>query len=239
MPGYVISNSCRPDDSPRGQSDVKHMTRLRPYRHLVGYRPDRIAEQINDVPQLQQLYGGTIPDLVTEFLATLSDCVLYYRFEATSRVGKPKPYSHFVMSNIGPELDGVSPFPVSIIGKVLRYRTMGLPEGYLPLTLDSSKTLWLWLDVPSSSVLVPKGTREFGTSSREWTIIAPSFTDFIDGLQLDVSPLLQVFRLAGTANVQPSMREWLQTVLGEQWETEIEKLLARKKKTKPADGEPS
>lgn len=123
------------------------MERLPRYRHLVGFRHDRVGESFNDFAQLQQLFAVTIPGQVRDFLTTLSDCVLYYCFDSQGRTGKVKRYSHFVTTNIGPELDGVYPFPASLVGKVIRYRSMGLPDGYLPLMMDFGKTAWIWCDL--------------------------------------------------------------------------------------------
>lgn len=208
------------------------------YRQLIGIRPGRLGVQANEAGRLQELYAGTIPDDVCGFLTALSDCVLYYRFEATTKTGKIKPYSHFMTTNIGPELDGISPFPASIMGKVARYRGMGLPDGYLPLMAASARTAWIWYDLARSCVVVPRGSSEFGTSEREWTVIAPSFDDFVRAMQLDVSPLLHTFRIAGTGHVQPSMREWLTCTLGEDWESRIQELLRRKRRP-PGPDQPS
>jgi hypothetical protein len=213
------------------------MERLPRYRHLVGFRHERVGESLNDFAQLQKLFAATIPDQVREFLTSLSDCVLYYGFDAQTRSGKARRYSHFVTTNVGPELDGVYPFPASLIGKIIRYRGMGLPDGYLPLMMDSAKTGWIWCDLTQghSAVVVPKGTREFGLSEREWTVLAPGFDDFVQGMRLDVSPHLQVFRIAGTGNVQPSMREWFVAVMGDEWESRVQELIQQKR---PRSAEP-
>ena len=60
------------------------------FRHLVGYPNDRIGEQANDVDALQDMFGASIPNVVLDFLATLSDCVLYYRFDAVTKTGRTK-----------------------------------------------------------------------------------------------------------------------------------------------------
>ena len=205
------------------------MEQLPRFRHLVGYRNDRLCQSLNDYKQLQDLFVLSIPDHIGEFLIALKDSILYYRYEIMSRTGKPKPYSHFVMTNIGPEV-GVHPFPASIIGRLLRYRGMGLPDGYMPLMLDMGKNSWLWFDLHRLAVVVPKGDRQFGVSEREWNVIAPSFDAFIGGMELDLSPHFHAFRLAGFGNVQPSMRNWFVAVLGDDWEAQVQDLIKRKKK---------
>ena len=205
------------------------MERLPRYRHLIGFRHDRVGESTNDRDQLQGLFSTPIPDDVLDFLTTFRDAVLYYRYEVLSRTGKPKPYAHFLATNIGPDT-GVHPFPASIIGHVLRYRGMGLPDGYLPLVLDFGKNSWLWYDLQRAAVVVPKGDRDFGSAEREWNVIAPSFDDFINGLTLDLSPFLHPLRIGGMGNVQPSLRNWFVATLGEDWESQVQSLLKRNRK---------
>ncbi|WP_165233518.1 hypothetical protein [Aquisphaera insulae] len=205
------------------------MERLPRYRQLIGFRHDRVGESSNDRARLRELFAAPIPDDVVEFLATLRDSVLYYRYEVLTRTGKPKAYSHFVATNIGPD-SGVHPFPASIIGHVLRYRGMGLPDGYLPLLLDFGKNAWVWYDLHRAAVVVPRGDREFGSAEREWNVIAPGFEDFIGGMTLDLSPLLHPLRVAGLGNVQPSMRTWFASALGDDWEIQVQGLLKRKRK---------
>lgn len=200
--------------------EVKEVPR---YRHLIGYRGDRLAEQLNDVNALQGLFAATIPLGIVDLLTTLSDCVLYYRFDATTKTGRTKTYSHFVTTNIGPELASTNPFPTSLMGHVLRYRTMGMGADYLPIMMDFGKTSWLYCRIghEESKVCVPKGDREFGGGEREWTVIADSFPAFVDALQLDLRPLLSAFRVAGPGNVSPSMRSWLLAAVGENWESDV------------------
>lgn len=208
------------------------MERLPRFRQLVGYRHDRVGEASNDFPRLQELFAGTIPDSVRAFLTALADCVLYYRFDVPTASGKAKGISHFVTTNIGPELDwGISPFPASLIGKIVQYRGSGLPAEYLPLMMDFGKSAWVWcrLGVEGGAVVVPKGSREFGTAEREWKVIAPSFDAFVAGMRLDISPFLQAFRIGGTGNVQPSLRAWFVGVLGDDWEARVEEMLKRKR----------
>jgi hypothetical protein len=204
------------------------MERLPRYRHLIGFRHDRVGESLNDRKQLQELFTDPIPHEVGEFLEAISDSILYYRYDAISRTGKPRPYSHLIATNLGPEV-GVHPFPASIIGNLLRFRGRGLPDGYLPLLLVSGRNSWIWFDLLRSAVVVPKGSRDFGATAKEWNVIAPSFDDFIGGMKLDVSPHLGVFRIAGLGNVQPSMRNWFAATIGDDWERQVLGLLSRKR----------
>lgn len=210
------------------------MNSLRKYRHLVGFRPDKFGEQLNDFDQLQNLFSGAIPPAIQDFLISLSDCVLYYRYEAPTRSGKTKAYSHFVTTNIGPELDSYYPSPASLIGLVVAYRKGGLPDGYLPLMMDFEKTCWVWCNLSQggSAVVVPRGERVFGGPDKEWNILAPSFDAFIEGLCLDLSEILRTFRVAGTGGVQPAFREWLEITVGEDWESTVQDLIKTKRRRK-------
>jgi hypothetical protein len=116
---------------------------------------------------------------------------------------------------------------------VVGYRGMGLPDDYLPSMIDMRKTCWIWCDLShgGSAIAIPKGTREFSAAEKEWTVLAPSFNKFIDGMQLELSPLLAAFRIAGTGNVQPSMRKWFVDVLGEDWENRIQELIREKRRS--------
>lgn len=202
------------------------------HRHLVGYKSDRFAEQRNEVDELQRLFAAAIPQDILDFLTTLPDCVLYYRFDATTKSGRAKTYSHFVTTNIGPELESFHPFPASLIGRILRCRSLGMGLEYLPFMMEFGKTTWLYCKVGTdeSPVCVPKGDREFGTSEREWTVIAPGFEAFVDGLQLDLRPHLSAFRLVGTGNVNQSMREWFVAAVGEDWEMKVQTEIPSKRK---------
>jgi hypothetical protein len=201
-------------------------------RHVVGFRHGLYGQSLNDFSQLQKLYSATIPAGIRDFLISFADSVLYYRFDAPTRSGKTKAYSHFVLTNIGPELNSSHPFPASLIGWVVRYRGMGLPDGYLPLMMDSGKTTWLWCDLShgGSAVVVPKGTREFGVEEKEWTAIASSFDGFIEGLRLDLSPLSVVFRVAGADGLNSTMCDWLQAAVGERWKDKLPELIQAKRR---------
>src|SRR5262245_58783974 len=106
------------------------MSQVQQHLHLIGYRPDRIAEQVNDVTALQSLFDEHVPESIVDFLVRLSDCVLYYRFDATTNTGRQKTYSHFVTTNIGsgPKESPYCPFPVSIVGRIHRFRRLGMPR---------------------------------------------------------------------------------------------------------------
>ena len=214
------------------------MDRLPRYRHLIGLRHDRVAEAPNDIAELQKLFSLSIPTEVQEFLTTLSDSILYYCFDAQTKSGKAKRYSHFVLTNIGPELQSYHPFPASLIGIINRYRGMGLPDGYLPIMLDFGKNAWLWcrLTENGASVVIPKGDHEFGSQDKDWNVIAETFDQFIQGLSPDLSPHLSVFRLAGTGNVSDNMREWFRLAIGEDWESQVQTRLSEKRATQKRPG---
>lgn len=198
------------------------------YRHLVGYRGQLFGP--NQFDDLQALFAQPIGVEVRAFMETLADCVLYYRFEFPAASGKAKSISHFVTTNVGPEFTNSHPFPVSIIGKVERYRSMGLPADYVPLiTVMKGVDADLWLNLAEADcpVLVPKGSREFGSSAKEWRLIAPSFTAFVDGLKVDLSPMKIVFKVGGTANIQPEFESWLLQAVGENWRTEVDKMMGK------------
>jgi hypothetical protein len=58
----------------------------------------------------------------------------------------------------------------------------------------------------------------------------------VDGLQLDLRPLLSIFRIAGLGGVQEPMREWLEAALGSEWEDKIR--IEMSSKTKKRTGQP-
>lgn len=210
------------------------MNRLPRYRHLIGYRHDRVGESPNDVGELQKLFALPLPTVVQEFLVTLSDSILYYAYDAQTKTGKTKKYSHFVLSNIGPEISSIYPFPSSLIGIVNRFRGMGLPDGYLPFMLDFGKNAWLWcrLSEHGAAVVIPKGGHEFGSQGKDWNVLAESFEEFLLGLSPDWSPHLSAFRLAGTGNVSDNMREWFRLVVGEDWESQVQARISAKRSKK-------
>lgn len=193
------------------------------YRHLYGFRDPRVGEQLNEVAALQDLYDEPLPPAVTTFLQSLSDCVLFYGFDTLTTTGKPKRHTHFITTNIGPELASPSPFPGSLIGRITQWRASGMPKDALPLLMKSGNSKWLFCHIRSdhTPVFIPKGDSDFGESDREWTVISPDFDTFIDGLTLDLSPLLSTFRVAGTDRVDDAMRRWLVAAVGEDWESQV------------------
>jgi hypothetical protein len=200
------------------------------FRGLVAQRAPNMSQNANEFDQLQALYPAPIPEVLREFLVTLSDCILYYRFEAVSKTGKPKKYSHFVLTNIGPDIDWGRPmFPSSLMDRIQRYRQQGLPNDVLPLMFDFGKTLWLWCRItdPDLPILVPKGTREFGSQDKEWTVLSPRFDDFIAALQVDLAPFKSVLKQIPMNQSQPTLIEWLQAAIGDDWESQATDMLSR------------
>ena len=206
------------------------MTWIRRYRHLVGFRIYS-AEQPNDLTALQSYFSQPLPPPVVEFLTSLSDCLLYYRFDATTKTGKIKPYSQLLTTNIGPVPGEQTYQPASLIGFLRRYRERELPTHYLPLVNDSNKSAWLFVDVRQETghpVVKHKDEMFFGGRTG-WTTVAPDFETFVNGLQLDLKPLLSIFRIAGLGNIQEPMQEWLQATLGTDWQGHLENELRRKR----------
>jgi hypothetical protein len=200
------------------------MTSLRHFRTIFGWRNPRLAEQPSDVALLRSLYSSPLPDDLLGFLESLADCVLYYQIQVPGVRGGLKTYSHFVLTNIGPDLASPSPFPSSLINRIKSWRAMGLPADIVPIMSTAGgggRWLFCQLQENSSPVLIAKGDREFGCSSKEWNEIASDFSSFVDRLTFDVSPLLSGFRLVGTSQVDDSMRALLTAAMGSDWESQI------------------
>ena len=199
------------------------MSRVRRHRHLVGFLANA-AEQPCDVPALQQFFTTPLPAKVLDFMTALADCVLYYRFDAATKSGKTKTYSHFVTTNIGPVPGEETYQPASIVGFLRRYRERNMPPHYLPLVNDFNKTSWLFCDVrpeTGNPILVHRDELHFDAKGTGWTVVSTDFDSFVDGLQLDLRPLLSIFRIAGLGGVQEPMREWLEAALGSDWDAKI------------------
>jgi hypothetical protein len=202
------------------------------YRHLYGFRDPRLGEQLNDFAALQDLYDEAIPPAVTTFLQSLSDCILFYGFDTLTKTGKPKRHSYFVTTNVGPELASPYSIPASLIGRITQWRASGMPKDVLPLMMKFSNSKWFFchLNSEQAPVCMPRGDSEFGETDREWTEISSAFDTFIEGLTLDLKPLLDTFRVAGTGRVDDSMRRWLVAAVGEDWESQVSTMCQSRKR---------
>jgi hypothetical protein len=202
--------------------------------NIVGIRSEQaLAEEPAAATRaLQEAFTIALPAAVLQFMLDLSNCVLYYQFDAVTRTGKIKSYSHFVLTNVIPSFAEESygaHQPASTIGFLRRFRGLGLPPHYLPFLFEFNKTLHLFCDLrPESAyrVLIAKSETAFDDSS--WTPIAPSFEAFVAGLRVDFRQVASVLRICGGA-VTPAYRQWLEEAIGENWETTVKAERARGK----------
>ena len=199
------------------------MKPLPQFRHIVGLPNDRIAEQANDTAALQSMFDIEIPDTVLGFLKALPDCTLYYSFDTILKTGRIKAYGHFLTTNIGPELNSYSPFPVSIMGLVAHWRKAGLPSNTLPIMNHCGTTSWVFCRINGSHARVckPKGDREFGENDRQWAVMCDSMDTFLDSLELYPRPMFPAFRAVGFGRVSELMRSWMLATVGPEWEAEL------------------
>lgn len=207
------------------------MNSIKQYRHIYASRSPRLLDQPNDVAQLQELFPRQIPAIITDFLTTFSDCMINYAFHGPTKSGRSEKYSHFVATNIGPDLPSYYPFPSSLISRIQYWREWGLQNDALPLVANNQgQGKWLFCRILEhrAPIVVARGDRDYGTNDREWSEISADFPEFIEQLSFDITPYLWIYRRNGTSEVDESDRELFSLAMGVDWEAQIQEMCKRK-----------